>query len=389
VGFSSEDAVVVGAAILAAGWALTSFWGLLAGYLLVLTGAVLWVQLRTQPTALGAAVGQVSSVRVEDGALMVRSARWQTAVPLTRIAQGWTVEGRWGVRAFVDVREGDVFAVELATQREADALLDAAGVSLDRRVFTTRLAPPSQTGPVGCGVLIVASLSTVVGMALVATLVGGAVTLGTALALVGIALVGLVMVELTLPPTLTVGLDGVRVRSLLRRRFVPFSHVTSTVPTEGGVVLELGDGRRVELKAFRDPRGDEATVLLHSLVARALATSVLKQSAAAVAQGLGHRGERFADWLERISKLGGTAGYRVVDSGPEALVEVMEDARASPDQRLGAAILLAHREGKRGGERVRVVSDATADADLRAALEAVAEDALTEELAARVLRRKV
>lgn len=168
MGFSSEDAVVVvvrrrrrrriafaaalvGAAILAAGWALTSFWGLLAGYLLVLTGAVLWVQLRTQPTALGAAAGQVSSVRVEDGALMVRSARWQTAVPLTRIAQGWTVEGRWGVRAFVDVREGDVFAVELATQREADALLDAAGVSLDRRVFTTRLAPPSQTGPVGCG----------------------------------------------------------------------------------------------------------------------------------------------------------------------------------------------------------------------------------------------
>ncbi len=67
----------------------------------------------------------------------------------------------------------------------------------------------------------------------------------------------------------------------------------------------------------------------------------------------------------------------------------MEDARAPPDQRLGAAILLAHREGKRGGERVRVVSDATADADLRAALEAVAEDALTEELAARVLRRKL
>ncbi|MBK6512704.1 MAG: hypothetical protein IPM79_14820 [Polyangiaceae bacterium] len=59
MGFSSEGAVVVvvrrrrrrrvafgaalvGAALMAAAWAMTSFWGLLLGYLLVLTGAVLW-----------------------------------------------------------------------------------------------------------------------------------------------------------------------------------------------------------------------------------------------------------------------------------------------------------------------------------------------------------
>lgn len=380
---------VVGAALLLA-VTVTGGLAALVGYCLFVGGVTALVRDRTEPVLLRRARGHGSAVTVRDGSLHLEIGQRREELPLERLVQGWTAPGTWGVRSFVELRDGDVYAIEVATEAEAIALLDAAGVSAEKRIVTTRLAPATQRPALGCAVLLAAAFVTVVFVGLVPPLLG---IMGkfnaTQLLVVGlVTLVGLLLVELSVPPLLTVGLDGMQVRTFLRRRFIRLADVVERAETPGGVRLELETGRALELEALQRGTGKDAVAVLRTIVSRALEASQKTRSPSRAAEALGRRGEKFPEWFARVKKLGGSGTYREGNMGADALAEVMLDAQAPADRRLGAAISLAELGGEAGRARVRVAAEATADVALRAALEAAAEQELTEPIAERALRRK-
>jgi len=283
-----------------------------------------------------------------------------------------------------------VLAIEVASAAEAEALLDAAGVSAEKRVVTTRLAPATQNVGVGCAALLATAILTLYFVNAIISLLGliGGPRLEAAWWLGVLALLGAVVAELAFPPILTIGLDGLRLRTLFRRRFVPLSSIAATEDTPDGIGLVRHDGTVLKLKAFTRVTGADAIPILRNMVRRAFDASAARRSESVAAEALDRQGEGFTEWLSRLGRLGGTANYRQGNLGLDALAEVMDDGQAPADRRIGAAVTLAKLDGDAGRERVRIAAAATADADLRAALEAAAEEALSEEVALRAIRRR-
>ena len=361
----------------------------LAGYFLLVVGFTTLVRDRTEPALLARARGHAGSVAVRDGALHLEVGRRKAEIALDRLLQGWTAPGGWGVRAFLEERDGDVYAVELASEGDAIALLDAAGVSADKRVVTLRLAPVTQRPALGCAALIAATFATFLFVSVMVPILGimGTFELSHLVVLGLVTLAGLVLAELSLPPVLTIGLDGFRVRTFFRKRFVPLAQVAACNDSPGGVTLETDAGTKVKLDALQRVDGKDAVLALRAVVARALAASSQARTSSRAAEALGRRGERFPDWMARVKRLGKSGGYREGTLGAEVLAEVMVDAQAPADRRLGAAISLAELAGEAGRARARVAPEAPPDVATRAALEAAAEQELTEPLAMRALRR--
>ncbi len=379
---------LIGAALL---FGVTYAGGLaaLTGYVLFVVGVITLVRDRTEPVLLNRSRGHAGSVTVDDDSLHLAIGQRQLALPLDALVQGWTAPGTWGVRAFVETRDGDVYAIEIANEAEASALLDAAGVSADKRIVTTRLGPPTQRPALGCATLIVAAVAALFFGSVLLPLLGVVGDVRTRhLVILGVlTLVALALGEISVPPILTIGLDGLQIRTFFRRRFIALADIVGSTDTQGGVTLELQDGRSVRLEALQRAPQKDAVAVLRTMVARALAASQKTRSPSRAAEALGRRGEKLADWITRVKKLGGSASYREGNLGADALAEVMLDAQAPADRRLGAAISLAELGGDAGRARVRIAAGATADADLRAALEAAAEKELTEAIAERALRR--
>ena len=115
--------------------------------------------------------------------------------------------------------------------------------------------------------------------------------------------------------------------------------------------------------------GMPSAALAESLVALVLARTA--QSPPAHAR-LGRAGRSLEAWRRDLV----TPNYREGVAPAEEAERVLWSAGASPDERVGAALVLASADAR---DRVRVAADACADPRVRAALQEVADDALTED----------
>lgn len=207
------------------------------------------------------------------------------------------------------------------------------------------------------------------------------------LALVSAALASAAMIRLFAKPHVVLGADGVRVvRGPGRERFVPYASIASVDAEAGDVVtVTLAAGKTLELPTVGQERAQ----------VDALRARIEAGRAAAVAQGAGlatlldRGGRAFATWMK---DLGGVAqreaGFRSAAISPEMLERELADTTAPAERRIAAAVALrVATEGD--ARRVRIAADTCAEPELRAALEAVCEDALGEEHVERAERRRV
>jgi hypothetical protein len=174
---------------------------------------------------------------------------------------------------------------------------------------------------------------------------------------------------------LVVGIDGLRLDGLLRKRFIPF-HEVERVRDEGDETL-IDRKKGWDLRLVKEPDGGGLTeVLSRTIEARDEALS----RPAELLEDL-RRGERSAKaWGESIAKL--TRGsYRDKRLRVADLEAVVDNPTADPEQRVAAAVALSPDDEARA--RIRVAADGLADIDMRAALEAAAEG----EIALRRLER--
>jgi hypothetical protein len=191
------------------------------------------------------------------------------------------------------------------------------------------------------------------------------------------------------PLSLTVGVDGILLRWMWVREFIPtksISLVSRFDESSGrsrlrGILLQLDDGRAVKIPIRTDREG-EALAIVETRIDEVVA---LAKSGAHVADDalLFARGDLpFRDWIARLRALGmgATAQLRVAPVMPERLWRVALDPVAPAPARAAAAVALSSSLDEGGRARLAEAAKTTAAPQLRVALETAARGASDEEM---------
>ena len=268
-----------------------------------------------------------------------------------------------------------VFEAEVATEEQGIALLRALGLDASQKRAEFRTVSPLLESQARAALFlgVTAALAAVV-MRLI-TPEAGHMFPFVVLPLLAVA---------AIPRKLVVGRDGLLVRWMGTRRFIPMSEiVTATAQGETSIRLELAGGKE-ETLFLHSPkrRGGIFTQYRDAVLARireAHASHEAKPAAdltALVAQG----GRTKDEWKKSLVSIEESApDYRKAAIRPEDLWRVVEDPRAEPDARAGAAVLLRKGLDEAGKARVRVAAAATASPQLRVALEATLDESDSDE----------
>lgn len=187
---------------------------------------------------------------------------------------------------------------------------------------------------------------------------------------------------------LIVGTDGLRLRGFTER-FVPLDAIERVEESPDGAWLYLATSkarRRERVFLAHDRDRDEAD--RRSFVTRIEEVRAAHHERTETLATLEPGGRDVDAWLAHLRGVVAREGdYRNARVEPAMLERVVEDGAAPPSRRIGAALALAALGDPAARSRVRVAAEASADDDLRAALELAADGEVEESLFTRVLRR--
>jgi hypothetical protein len=225
---------------------------------------------------------------------------------------------------------------------------------------------------------------------------GERVRVAPALVLAADVVAFFLLIRALVPARAVVGSDGVTVERILSRTFVPYEQLASMTREPGAIVLALrGSKRRVRL-----PTGNRSGIsrsredlspqaVLYNRLCEAMAANKLGSSERARVGELDRAGRTLAAWRDHLRALTrDESSYRRAALSRDELTLVLEDAGAPAERRVAAALALATVAEPGHEQRIHDAVVACADEPLRIALEAAAEDELTEEQLAAVSRRR-
>ncbi len=193
-------------------------------------------------------------------------------------------------------------------------------------------------------------------------------------------LIGLAMTLALFPSRIEIGADGVLVKWMWLRRFIP----TSDIAGVGHYAQSLGQnkyvGAKLTLRSGEEvnlPIGNRwSDALAYGLVERIReAVDVYKrgdvESAAAL---LDRRDRTIPQWIAMLKGVGaGAATLRTAAIDTERLWHLLESAGAPPKQRAAAAIALSSCDEQDAKARIRIAANAVAEPKLRVVLEAASQ----------------
>ncbi|MBS2018095.1 MAG: hypothetical protein JST00_34810 [Deltaproteobacteria bacterium] len=285
-------------------------------------------------------------------------------VHLAKVQDGWAVhvDGR-GFRHALSV----VFPED--DEQAAVALVDALRVGPASAVAKFRALPPWARHVRWLAVLLTTSPWILINFLRILPLWSWGVIL---------AGYGVIALPMLLPQRVEVGDDGVLLRWLGHRRFVPFTAIEEVESDPQGAVLVLKSGRRLPilLTYKADADDDRRAKLLRAIEQRMRAHAALGP---AEEDALLARGSRdLATWLRDMQEIGtgsgAGGGYRALAIPEARLWEILENPSADPSAREGAALALHASLDEAGREKVRALSRTTASPRLRVALDGVAKE---------------
>lgn len=333
-----------------------NFSAIVTTLMMAIVGAVLLVR---QPMAKGTTEKKVSAGPeglVIDGKLRLAKA------DIRRTFVGAT-DGGARVPVYVEGTRGRAFALHLPSLEEARAFHAAFGVEQTRTLTTVEAQPPWAKHL--RFLLIAMTLPGYSLVQVVKVLPWWAAWLLSVLYLVA-------LLPIVLPQRVNVGDDGVSLRWLGRRRFIPFRKIIAVSRTPLGLTLVLDGGRLTEIllapnEAAVPPERDllieriSAGVGLEKTLSRADEEAIL-----------GRGGRDLDTWVRELQALGteDSAGYRGLAIPRERLWEIVENPAAEPSAREGAAIALHAALDESERARLGVLAQSTAAPRLRVALDA-------------------
>lgn len=348
--------------------------------------ALLVGSLRGGPAAGAARRGEPGAVTVVDGgALCVQIGGRTRTIARGDVVAGWTEEGRGQGRVLLQIRTGEVLAADVTSAADGHALLEALGVAPERRAVAVQLGSPHTPARrfvlalVGLVSLAVAAPSALLSAALATVVLGGNDTWLGSLALLGsLSVIGGVGAWRCLRPlvgtTLRIGTDGLSIRRLLRRRFVPRAEIAGVGVRGAALVVERQSGSPVVVTAS----SAEEAASLASRVTDALAGRAVAAPAETLA-ALDRAGRPLAEWKHAIlALLQESAGYRRAGIVADDLFSVLEDGAARPERRVAAAAALASSGEPAAQARVRAAVEACVGTKLRIAMLRAADGEIDE-----------
>jgi len=180
--------------------------------------------------------------------------------------------------------------------------------------------------------------------------------------------------------------DGLTIEGRFRKRFIAYRDI------EAVGLAELGPLHAVRVRVG----GSWVTVVAAAPLARAQAIHALVEEGMRMAErgaeagahvpALERLGAEDDEALrEKLAALAKGGGYRGPAIDPSRLDQLMRNPAAANDQRVAAALAL--RETPEGRAKTRVAAEASAEPDVRDALEALAEEELELEEARSIVRR--
>jgi hypothetical protein len=284
---------------------------------------------------------------------------------------------------------------EVADRAEGHALLRALGFDATQSVAEVRGASDALRWPVSK--MLAYILLPIFFLFMPLVLAGGFALGPTGMPVFGVFMVLALLTYifgLVLSPTrVRIGVDGVLAKWVNTERFIPFSRVTevrkysheSAGKTYLGVELALEDGTAERIlcgqEGWTKTEQDEMFERIRE------AYELHQSSGGDLPPEVLVRGDRNArEWVNALRAIGSgaSADMRTAPVHPDALIRIVEDARAPAELRVGAAVA-AIAGGADARERVRIAAETTASEKLRVALETVARSEDDEEAIAEAL----
>jgi hypothetical protein len=267
----------------------------------------------------------------------------------------------------IELMNGDLLVARLADPGLARAVVQALGYGPGGARVHATLAKPTRRllHPVLGFVSYAAAASAVFMMAGIFDRHNAAAVAQCVYPLVALALYAGLR-RLFRAPELTVGDDGLLVKTRWSERLVARRDLTLAGAAGTGLVIETRQGDRLVVDG-----------LLLDDARRAAIVRVLDERAGvatASADRFSHyeRGGRpLAEWRAHLGRAMDEASYRANAATVDEAAAVLRSPEASPEQRVGAALAL--RVAGQPTERIRVAVEGAVDASTRHALEAVAE----------------
>ena len=202
-------------------------------------------------------------------------------------------------------------------------------------------------------------------------------------------LVVALMLAFLVPARLVVGVDGLLLRWLWMREFIPTKEIVlvrrfvlgSGRNRVSGVELGLCNSQSVKLP-IGSVWGDDTAGVVQQRIQDVLALAKGQAHVAEDALLLARGDLEVRDWIGRLKAIGAgaTATLRAAPVMPERLWRVALDPEQPPLSRAAAAVALAPSLDPEGRVRLAEVAKTTAAPKLRVALERAASDASEEEL---------
>jgi hypothetical protein len=301
-------------------------------------------------------------------------------LPLETIEAGWATspDGRWF--AELRLRSGAVLSAVVADREQAQAIVAACGVGPEQRALRMKVAGAAAWLTVGFPSFLVGLIVCAIGAYLLLELIGvpDQAQDAPAFLLAALLVTGWVAAWMRLlgPPWVVVGRDGVMVESGFRRRFIAYEKLSRVYNHEHGIALELVNHEIVRLSAS-DPLDARTSAVIARIDEARLAwlgTPDAPDSGEARLELLDRGSRSIAEWRMSLAKLREkTAGYRGrAGLRDQELLDVLSDARAPAERKIGAALALAGPRDPAVRARIAVAAAATANESLGRALEALA-----------------
>ena len=316
---------------------------------------------------------------VSPDGLAVEREGYRARTPWSEVKGGAVVPGYDRSYLEIERANGDVLRVQMPSPREGYVQLALMGLDVRRRVLNVSFGPRWHR-------VAFFVLSTFAALALTSSAgcclgmfrdeLWTARPLAYALWIAATVALGLLGTVLWGPPLVTLGADGLGVRSRGRRRFFRYEDIHRIDVVAKGCRIVLMSGEVIDLQTT--DASNEPPLTVYGCVVDAR-THTREQLHHMATLALLERGARsFDEWRERLRAVLAPSGgvFRGLAVTPEDLLRVAEDPTASHEQRLGAVMALAPRDNPAALTRVRVVIDACANEALRDALEAAAAGTL-------------
>lgn len=288
--------------------------------------------------------------------------------PRRAMRAGYFLPAQQGMAARVFLQGTPSLTIEVATEREAQALLFALGL-LDRaRASRFSVVGPEVLGPfarIAAGIVLVASAFLALSVHLVLVL-----------APVALLVLNEPIVAWLRRRTVDVGVDGILVRRTFGGAFVAASDLTGLEEADGALTLRTTAGPLVLTGAA--PTDARARERHDALAARVRALIASRDEAPRAERLLERAGAPISQWLAGL-RTRVSDDYRSASLTSDELEHALAKASV-PSARVGAAVLLRARGLPTA--RLRIAAEACAEPHLRAALVAVADEVPDAELEA-------